>query len=87
MNELEKGLKELDLEYEVDGKQYKVPTNKENLIKLLKCSWAMQLDLQQRIDKAIEYIKETGLYCDYGDLCNQSSKDLLEILEGDKENE
>ena len=34
--------------------------------------------------KAIEYIKETGLYCDYGDLCNQSAKDLLEIL-GDKE--
>ena len=42
--------------------------------------------LKERIDKAIEYINETGLYCDYGDLCNQSAKDLLEIL-GDKENE
>lgn len=40
--------------------------------------------LQQIIDKAIEYIKETGLYCDYGDLCNQSATELLEIL-GDKE--
>ncbi|MBQ1496499.1 MAG: hypothetical protein IIZ40_04065 [Bacilli bacterium] len=41
------------------------------------------IDLQQRIDKAIEYIRETGLYCDYGDLCNQSATELLKIL-GDK---
>ena len=40
--------------------------------------------LQQKIDKAIEYIKETGLYCDYGDLCNQSATELLEILGGNK---
>lgn len=42
------------------------------------------LELQDKIDKAIEYIRETGLYCDYGDLCNQSATELLEIL-GDKE--
>ena len=40
--------------------------------------------LYDKIDKAIEYIRETGLYCDYGDLCNQSATELLEIL-GDKE--
>lgn len=56
------------------------------LIELVKEKELKIKELQQRIDKAIEYIKETGLYCDYGDLCNQSSKDLLEIL-GDKENE
>ena len=43
-------------------------------------------ELINKIDKAIEYIKETGLYCDYGDLCSNHTKELLEIL-GDKENE
>lgn len=36
--------------------------------------------LKEKIDKVVEYIKETGLYCDYGDLCHKDAEELFEIL-------
>ena len=57
MNELEKALEQLNIKYEMDGKQYKIPTTKENLVELLKGYIAFTNDLQSKIDKANELIK------------------------------
>ena len=58
MNELEKALEQLNIKYETNGKQYKIPTTKENLIELLKGYIAMTINLQSKIDKAIEWIEQ-----------------------------
>lgn len=54
MNELEKALEQLNIKYEKNGKKYKIPTTKENLAELLKSYIAMTINLQSKIDKAIE---------------------------------
>jgi hypothetical protein len=58
MNELEKALEQLNIKYETNGKQYKIPTTKENLVELLKGYMAMTINLQSKIDKAIEWIEQ-----------------------------
>ena len=89
MNKLENILKQLNIEYERDGKTYKIPTNKDNLTLMLKYSWEMQQYLQEKIDSAIKYIKENSWYC-YKD--NEENLDrigiehILELL-GEDENE
>lgn len=61
MNELEKALEQLNIKYETNGKQYKIPTTKENLVELLKAYIAMTINLQSKIDKAIELIEKEDL--------------------------
>lgn len=58
MNELEKALEQLNIKYETNGKQYKIPTTKENLVELLKGYIAMTINLQSKIDKANEILEE-----------------------------
>lgn len=56
MNELEKALEQLNIKYETSGKQYKIPTTKENLIELLKGYMALTEHLEEKINNATEYI-------------------------------
>ena len=56
MNDLEKALGQLNIKYETNGKQYKIPTTKENLIELLKGYMALTEHLEEKINNAIEYI-------------------------------
>jgi hypothetical protein len=58
MNELEKALEQLNIKYETNGKQYKIPTTRENLVELLKGYIAMTINLQSKIDKAIDWIEQ-----------------------------
>ena len=58
MNELEKALEQLNIKYETNGKQYKIPTTRENLVELLKGNIAFTNYLQSKIDKAIEWIEQ-----------------------------
>lgn len=85
MNELEKALEQLNIKYETNGKQYKIPTTKENLIELLKGYIAMTINLQSKIGKAIEYINTHEYPSMYGFRENDlSKKELLDILKEDK---
>ena len=85
MNELEKALEQLNIKYETNGKQYKIPTTKENLIELLKGYIAMTMNLQSKIDKVIEYINTHEYPSMYGLRENDlSKKELLDILKEDK---
>ena len=56
MNDLEKALEQLNIKYEASGKQYKIPTTKENLIELLKGYMALTEHLEEKINNAVEYI-------------------------------
>ena len=56
--ELEKGLNALDLEYEKDGNQIKIPTNNENLKKLLKGSWVIQAELEEETEELKSIISD-----------------------------
>lgn len=58
MNELEKALEQLNIKYETNGKQYKIPTTRENLVELLKGYIAMTINLQSKIDKVNEFLEE-----------------------------
>lgn len=64
MNELEKALEQLNIKYETNGKQYKIPTTKENLVELLKGYIAMTDYLQSKIDKANQYLEERFIFDD-----------------------
>lgn len=64
MNELEKALEQLNIKYETNGKQYKIPTTKENLVELLKGYMAMTDYLQSKIDKANQYLEERFIFDD-----------------------
>jgi len=67
MNELEKALEQLNIKYETNGKQYKIPTTKENLVELLKGYIAMTDYLQSKIDKARKIIDRYSRVVDYDD--------------------
>ena len=56
MNDLEKVLEQLNIKYETNGKQYKIPATKENLIELLKGYMALTEHLEEKINNAVEYI-------------------------------
>ena len=91
MNELEKALEQLNIKYETNGKQYKIPTTKENLVELLKGYIAMTINLQSKIDKAIEYIEnhfifddENGEYYQTHTFDKDNAKELHDILKEDK---
>lgn len=64
MNELEKALEQLNIKYETNGKQYKIPTTKENLVELLKGYIAMTDYLQSKIDEANQYLEERFIFDD-----------------------
>ncbi len=64
MNELEKALEQLNIKYEKNGKKYKIPTTKENLVELLKGYIAMTINLQSKIDKANQYLEERFVFDD-----------------------
>ena len=64
MNELEKALEQLNIKYETNGKQYKIPTTKENPVELLKGYIAMTDYLQSKIDKANQYLEERFIFDD-----------------------
>lgn len=91
MNELEKALEQLNIKYETNGKQYKIPTTKENLVELLKGCIAMTYNLQSKIDKANQYLEErfifddeNGEYYQTHTFDKDNAKELHDILKEDK---
>lgn len=64
-------------------KQVYMSWDKETLIDHLVANIHNGQVLLDRIDEAIEYIEQVGIYSDYGDSGIQSENDLLKILKGE----